>query len=542
MIPAIKRPDTTDAWKSLQHAASTFSERSIRGLFSDDAQRYSRFTMSVPGLLLDFSKQRMDADVVGMLGNLAQECHFSEWRAALFDGKEINHSEERAAGHWRLRAPEKHPAVAAEMAKMERIVARVRSGNWRGIQGDIIEDVVNLGVGGSELGPLLVSTALREHGASAATKLRVHFVSSMDGGQLEQTLRELDPRKTLFIVSSKSFSTVDTLSNAAAALDWLGRYLPAGEPLLRCHFIGISAHADRMSEWGIPADNQLQLWDWVGGRFSLWSATGLPIALSAGMDAFRQLLAGAQSMDQHFLDAPLDKNLPLMLALVDIWNVNFLGIGARAVLPYDSRLRGLPVYLEQLEMESNGKSMDREGNPVSYQTCPVIWGEVGPNAQHAFYQLLHQGTQSVACEFVAVAARRSAGVQDRDVSPLDLQHRLSLVNCLAQSRLLALGDEVSPDVPSYMHYRGDRPCTTVILDDLTPFNLGALIAAYEHKVFSQAVIWGINPFDQWGVERGKSMARELLPLLQQQAPMDEGIDSSTKGLLAHIQSCLGARD
>jgi glucose-6-phosphate isomerase len=355
----------------------------------------------------------------------------------------------------------------------------------------------------------------------------------MDGSQLVDRLDDLDPATTLFIISSKSFTTIDTLSNANTALQWLRQASGAeDEVLFRRHFIGISADGDKMADWGIPPNSRLQLWDWIGGRYSMWSVIGLPIALEIGMDGFREMLSGAHIMDRHFRSAEFDRNLPVLLAMISIWNINFLNIRAHAILPYDGRLSHLPAYLEQLEMESNGKNVSRNGQSLDYHTCPIIWGEIGPNAQHAFYQLLHQGTESVMCDFV-VPARR---YQDNGNPELQQQHTLTLANCLAQSRILALGDTVIDDevtAPFFKHYGGNQPSTTILLDELTPYSFGQMIAMYEHKVFVQSVIWDINPFDQWGVELGKQMATTLIaPLLRQDA--DTNFDSSTNGLLAAI--------
>jgi glucose-6-phosphate isomerase len=334
---------------------------------------------------------------------------------------------------------------------------------------------------------------------------------------------------------------VDTLHNAKTARQWLARGLGLdfdNASLLRCHFIGISANAERMSTWGITPYNQLQFWDWVGGRYSLWSAIGLPIALTVGMEGFRELLAGAHDMDQHCRTQPWQDNLPVMLALVDVWNINFMKISARAVLPYDGRLKHLPAYLEQLEMESNGKSVSRAGEPVEYDTCPVIWGEVGPNAQHAFFQLLHQGTQPIACEFLMTARRYTEDMHSEAAAELDAQHALSNANCLAQSRLLALGEralDLKVALPPYKRYHGNQPSTTLVLDELSPRVLGALLAMYEHKVFVQAVIWGINPFDQWGVEMGKMIATDMLAVLADPESAS-GLDASSMALARHIGS------
>jgi glucose-6-phosphate isomerase len=409
----------------------------------------------------------------------------------------------------------------------------VHAGQWRGYSGLPVDTIVNIGVGGSDLGPFMASRALTDARVEGARKLEIIFVSTMDGSQIAERLGSLNPATTLFIISSKSFTTIDTLSNANTALHWLRQASGAeDEVLFRRHFIGISADNERMASWGIPPNSRLALWDWIGGRYSMWSAIGLPIALEIGMDGFRQLLAGAHQMDRHFRHTPFEQNLPVMLAMVGIWNINFLNIRAHAILPYDGRLSHLPSYLEQLEMESNGKSVSRDGNDIDYNTCPILWGEIGPNAQHAFYQLLHQGTESVMCDFV-VPARR---YHDSGNPDLQQQHKLTLANCLAQSRILALGDTVidgDDAAPYFKRYRGNQPSTTILLDELTPNSIGQLIALYEHKVFVQSVIWNINPFDQWGVELGKQMATTVMDPLSR-IGTDPDFDSSTDGLLQAI--------
>ncbi len=511
----------------------------LTDLFARDAHRFDQLNLRACGLLVDLSKQRVTLETLSLLRSLARERGLDQWIQCLFAGREVNWTESRPAMHWRLREnAEQAPEVHQQLALMERMVERVHSGQWRGCQGDAITDVVNIGVGGSDLGPLMVSVALHEHYPPAGRRPRIHFVSSMDGSQIAPLLDELDPATTLMVVSSKSFSTLDTLSNAATARAWLeGAFPDMNGAVLRCHFVGVSAQPERMSEWGIHPDNQLRLWDWVGGRYSLWSAIGLPIALTTGMDYFRELLAGAHEMDRHFRDSPWEENIPVMQGLVDVWNLNFLNITARAVLPYDGRLKHFPAYVEQLEMESNGKSVTRDGSTVAYHTCPVIWGEVGPNAQHAFYQLLHQGTQPVACEFIVAARHGRRNGNSAELQPLEEQHRLTVANCLAQSRLLALGESALPPnqaLPAFMHYRGNQPSTTIMLEELVPRQLGALVALYEHKVFVQAVLWGINPFDQWGVEMGKRIAKDMVQVLNTGESTDE-LDVSTRALADYVR-------
>ena len=533
------------AWQKLQKHADKNADLHLSEILADEPDRFKTFSLRHGNLLLDYSKQRVKRKTINLLGDLARECDLKDWIERLFAGDAINESENRPALDTALRMPPGSELdlendeinivqdVHETLANMEQIVTRIHAGQWRGYSGLPVKTIVNIGVGGSDLGPFMASKALSDWRLPVARQLDIHFVSTMEGSQLVDHLGSMNPATTLFIISSKSFTTIDTLSNANTALQWLRQASGAeDEVLYRRHFIGISADAQKMTDWGIPPNSRLSLWDWVGGRYSMWSATGLPIALEIGMDGFREMLGGAHLMDQHFRSAEFDKNLPVLLAMVGIWNINFLNIHAHAILPYDGRLSRFPPYLEQLEMESNGKSVSRDGEAIDYNSCPIIWGEVGPNAQHAFFQLLHQGTESVMCDFV-VAARR---YQDNGNPELQHQHTLTLANCLAQSRILALGDsatDVGESTPSFKRYRGNQPSTTILLDELTPGNFGQLIALYEHKVFVQSVIWNINPFDQWGVELGKQIATTLNdPISLQQE--DTNFDSSTNGLLKSI--------
>jgi len=537
------KPTDKPCWYDLRTHAVDTGNRHLSELLAGDAKRFEQFSLRHEGLLLDFSKQRVNAQTLELLCGLARECDLPAWIEKLFRGEKVNNSENRAALHTALRLPADSKLlldgkdIVAEiqdtLARMDQIVERIHAGQWRGYSGLPVDTIVNIGVGGSDLGPFMASRALADFRSPGAKRLRMFFVSTMDGSQIAERLDSLNPATTLFIISSKSFTTIDTLSNANTALQWLRHASGADdEVLFRRHFIGVSAAEQKMFEWGIPPNSRLQLWDWIGGRYSMWSAIGLPIALEVGMDNFRRLLAGAHSMDRHFRETPLEQNLPVTLAMIGIWNINFLNIRAHAILPYDGRLGHLPAYLEQLEMESNGKSVSRAGESVNYNTCPVLWGEVGPNAQHAFYQLLHQGTESVMCDFVVTSRRYQASGNPE----LQAQHRLTLANCLAQSRILALGDTVIDDkekAPVFKRYRGNQPSFTLLLDELTPYSLGQLIALYEHKVFVQSVIWDINPFDQWGVELGKQMATTLIePLSGSRA--DAAFDPSTNGLLGTI--------
>ena len=538
----------SEHWQQLKVLGS--KPWSLATLFAQDSDRAMRFSMKTGSLYMDYSKQCIDEQVLTSLLQLAESCELSARINALMQGSMVNTSEQRAALHTALRLPETatlevdNKNIVADvhhsLSQVARLSERVRNGTWRGFSGKAITDVVNIGVGGSDLGPLMATAALDEW---ADTAIEVHFVSNMDGTQLDNLLKRLNPETTLFIISSKSFGTVDTLSNAKTALSWLlaTAKLRAGteDSVLRRHFIGISANSKKMSAWGIHSEHQLQLWEWVGGRFSLWSAIGLAIAIRIGMAGFKALLSGAHSMDEHFAQADFAENLPVLLGLLAVWNSTFLQVNAHTVLPYDGRLSYLPSYLTQLEMESNGKSVTQHGDHIDYDTCPILWGEIGSNAQHAFYQLLHQGTQQVSCDFIACVRRYSGEVQN---APLQQQHELSLANCLAQSRVLAFGNaavaniaEAETDLKTdkYKYYRGNQPSTTLLIDELTPHSLGALIALYEHKVYVMASIWDINPFDQWGVEMGKQMAESVHDAMQKETSGQ--FDTSTEKLLQYIR-------
>ncbi|MGJ7460045.1 glucose-6-phosphate isomerase [Halomonas sp. MA07-2] len=540
--------DQSDAWRELKAHAKALGRRHLRDLFADESDRQARFTRCAAGLTVDLSKQRCSAETLANLLALAEQADVPGGIQRLLGGERVNLSENRPALHTALRLPETAslvvegedvvPGVHRTLEHMEAMVERFHAGQWRGATGKAIRHVINLGVGGSDLGPLMVTHALADYRLRDVHPVEVHFASTMDGSQLADCLARLDPEATLFVLSSKSFTTIDTLSNARTARDWLMARLEGEEGVdtelvMRQHFIGVSASPEKMAEWGIAPAHQLEFWEWVGGRYSLWGGIGLPIALVVGMKRFRELLAGAHAMDEHFRTAALADNLPVLLALAGIWNVNFLDIRAHSILPYDGRLEYFAAYLEQLEMESNGKSVTAEGREVGYSTCPVLWGQLGPNAQHAFYQLLHQGTQAVECDFIAPLRRYDEVENKATRNHLKGQHRLTLANCFAQSRLLALGDDAIDEPgerPGHKRYRGNQPSTTLLLDELTPSTLGALIALYEHKVFVQATIWGINPFDQWGVELGKQIAGETQRILESREGL-EAMDASTRALI-----------
>ncbi|MFW1953170.1 glucose-6-phosphate isomerase [Acinetobacter beijerinckii] len=544
-IYSVPVKDQTLALDKLSILKKKIKDTHLNDLFAKAPSRFKDFAVEYDQVLFDFSKQRIDLDTFKNLIDFAQEQNLNPWIKKLFSTEQINYTEQRAAMHWALRLPksssefsEINPSVQTQLERMYALVEKIHTGQFRGATGEVIQDVVNIGVGGSDLGPLMVTHALSDFKVKTAKPLDVHFVSTMDGSQLSELLHQLRPETTLFIISSKSFGTIDTLSNAQTVRQWLEKALGYNDKILKNHFIGVSTKPDKMTEWGIATDKQLLLWDWVGGRYSLWSCIGLPIALMVGVEGFKQLLAGAYAVDQHFQSAPFHQNIPVLMGLLGAWNNNFLDIQTHAVLPYDGRLKYFAAYLQQLEMESNGKSIQRNGEKVSFATCPIVWGEVGPNAQHAFYQLLHQGTHSVSCDFIAPVRRYNANqftyVESADA--LAEQHHLALSNCLAQSRLLAFGNQALAtdeleDLPAYKQYEGNQPSSTILLKELNPYSLGMLIAMYEHKVFVQSVLWNINPFDQWGVEKGKEIANQLLPILNREQEDLSAFDTSTQGLL-----------
>ena len=547
-FPAIQ--DNQSILAHLKELSHSFQSMHLNQLFEQNPQRFDHFSVQFDQLVFDYSKQRIDQNILNALIEFAETQNLAAWIQILFSEHEINYTEQRAAMHWALRLPE-HDLVHSELSqqvhaqlqRMFNLVEKIHAGQYRGATGEVIQDVVNIGVGGSDLGPLMVTKALSDFKHATTKPLNVHFVSTMDGSQLSELLHKLRPETTLFIISSKSFGTIDTLSNAQTVKLWLEKSLGTQPETLKHHFIGVSTKSEKMDEWGITPENQFLLWDWVGGRYSLWSCIGLPIALTIGVEGFKQFLAGAYAIDQHFQSAPLNQNIPVLMGLLGVWNNNFLDIQTHAVLPYDGRLKYFASYLQQLEMESNGKSIQRTGEKVSLDTCPIVWGEVGPNAQHAFYQLLHQGTQAVSCDFIAPIQRYNTNqfTYAENADALIEQHHLALSNCLAQSRLLAFGHQALDQVereslPLYKQYAGNQPSSTLLLNELNPYSLGMLIASFEHKVFVQSVLWNINPFDQWGVEKGKDIANQLLPILNGESEDLSSLDASTQGL---IQILLG---
>jgi glucose-6-phosphate isomerase len=518
------------AWRALASHAASRREQHLRDLFACDPARFHHFSLGHDGLLLDFSKQRIDGETHRLLLALAAAADVDGWRRQMLDGAAINHTEGRAVGHLALRAGAQAPAeVRAVLDRLQAFCESIHSRAWRGFSGEHITDIVNIGIGGSDLGPRMAVQALR---ARQQPDLDVHFVANVDGADIAPLLARLNPRTTLFVIASKTFTTQETLTNARTARAWL--LAAAGrESAVARHFVAISTNREETRQFGIDDERVFEFWDWVGGRFSLWSAIGLALALAIGWRQFEQLLAGARAMDQHFITAEPAANLPLTLALLSLWNTDFLGASTAAVLPYSQSLGLLPAYLQQLEMESNGKQTGRDGQPVGVPTCPIVWGEPGTNGQHSFYQLLHQGGRLVPCDFIAL--------READF-PLPGHHQPLLANCLAQSAALAFGqtaDEVraagvGEALLPYKLFPGNQPSTTLLLPALNAYTLGQVLALYEHKVFCLGVLWNLNAFDQWGVELGKQLAGRLAPLLAGEGD-DSGFDASTRGLLAALK-------
>ena len=535
------------AWRALQAHHAQMRDRHMRDLFAEDPGRFDRFSVGFEDILLDYSKNRVTEETMSLLLDLAGEAGVTTWRDRLFSGEKINFTEDRAVLHVALRnrsgrpilvdGEDVMPGVEAVLEHMREFSESVRSGAWRGYTDRPIRDVVNIGIGGSDLGPVMVTEALRPY---SHERLRLHFVSNIDASQLVETLRDLDPETTLFIVASKTFTTQETLTNAFSARQWF--LTRAGdEAAIARHFVAVSTNRERVEAFGIDAANMFGFWDWVGGRYSLWGAIGLPIVLAIGMDRFEELLAGGHAMDEHFRSAPLRENLPVILALLGIWYIDFFGAETHALLPYDQYMHRFPAYFQQADMESNGKRIDRNGQPVDYDTGPVIWGEPGTNGQHAFYQLIHQGTRLVPADFLAPIESHN---------PLNHHHEILLSNCFAQTEALMKGKtaaearaELEQDgldtarieaLLPHKVFPGNRPTNTILFRKLTPRTLGSLIALYEHKIFVQGIVWNINSFDQWGVELGKQLAQRIQPELLDERPVDAH-DASTNGLINHFK-------
>ena len=542
-------PTNTQAWKALEAHQSQLAHTTIADLFKQEENRFNDYSLTFENqILVDFSKNKINQETLKLLRQLAKESALDESINAIFTGEKINRTENRAVLHTALRnrsntpvyvdGKDVMPEVNAVLAKMRSFCNRVISGEWKGYTGKAITDVVNIGIGGSDLGPYMVTEALRPY----KNHLNMHFVSNVDGTHIAETLKKVNPETTLFLVASKTFTTQETMTNANSARDWLLAAAKDNSAVAK-HFAALSTNGKAVAEFGIDTNNMFEFWDWVGGRYSLWSAIGLSIALSIGFDNFEALLSGAHEMDKHFRTAPLEKNIPATLALVGLWNTNFLGAQTEAILPYDQYLHRFAAYFQQGNMESNGKYVDRNGDVIrDYQTGPIIWGEPGTNGQHAFYQLIHQGTMLIPCDFIAPAQSHN---------PLGDHHSKLLSNFFAQTEALAFGktkeeveaefvkagkslDEVKDIVP-FKVFTGNKPTNSILVQKITPFVLGALIAMYEHKIFTQGVIFNIFSFDQWGVELGKQLANRILPELADKEKVASH-DSSTNGLINQFKA------
>lgn len=541
-------PTQTAAWQALQKHFDEMKDVTIADLFAKDGDRFSKFSATFDDqMLVDYSKNRITEETLAKLQDLAKECDLAGAIKSMFSGEKINRTENRAVLHVALRnrsntpilvdGKDVMPEVNAVLEKMKTFSEAIISGEWKGYTGKAITDVVNIGIGGSDLGPYMVTEALRPY----KNHLNMHFVSNVDGTHIAEVLKKVNPETTLFLVASKTFTTQETMTNAHSARDW---FLKAAgdEKHVAKHFAALSTNAKAVGEFGIDTANMFEFWDWVGGRYSLWSAIGLSIVLSIGFDNFVELLSGAHAMDKHFSTTPAEKNLPVLLALIGIWYNNFFGAETEAILPYDQYMHRFAAYFQQGNMESNGKYVDRNGNVVDYQTGPIIWGEPGTNGQHAFYQLIHQGTKMVPCDFIAPAITHN---------PLSDHHQKLLSNFFAQTEALAFGksrevveqeyrdqgkDPATLDyVVPFKVFEGNRPTNSILLREITPFSLGALIALYEHKIFTQGVILNIFTFDQWGVELGKQLANRILPELKDGSEVSSH-DSSTNGLINRYKS------
>jgi len=532
VLPLRQRP----AWKALEAHYETLRDVHLRTLFADNPERGQRLSLEALGLYLDYSKNRIADETLKLLVQLAAESGVKERIEAMFRGEKINFTEHRAVLHVALRAPKGAsivvdgenvvPQVHAVLDKMSHFAERVRSGAWTGYTGKRIRNVVNIGIGGSDLGPVMAYEALRHYSDRG---LSMRFVSNVDGTDFVEATHGLDPAETLFIVSSKTFTTLETLTNAHSARDWCLAAL-RDEKAVAKHFAAVSTNAQEVAKFGIDTANMFEFWDWVGGRYSLDSAIGLSLMTAIGPAYFREMLAGMHAMDEHFRTAPFAQNLPALLALIGLWYIDFFGAETVAILPYDHYLGRLSAYLQQLDMESNGKHVDLDGKPVDYQTGPIVWGQPGTNGQHAYYQLIHQGTRLIPCDFIGFC---------QSLNPLGQHHDLLMANVFAQTEALAFGktaeevaaDGAAPPLVPHRTFDGNRPTNTLLADRLTPEILGKLIALYEHKVFVQGSIWRINSFDQWGVELGKVLAQRMIPELQSQQEPALAHDSSTNALI-----------
>jgi glucose-6-phosphate isomerase len=546
MLPIVNFTET-DAYKYLADHFIDINEKNMKTLFAEDPQRFEKFSLTFEDILLDFSKNRINDTTLALLLQLAKECKLDEAIKAMFSGEKINQTEDRSVLHIALRNQGNKPVYAdgkdvmedvnAVLAKMEKFSEAVISGEWKGYTGKAITDVVNIGIGGSDLGPVMVTEALKAY----KNHLNMHFVSNIDGTHMAETLKTVNAETTLFLVASKTFTTQETMTNANTAKEW---FLDKGgkQEDVAKHFAALSTNAKDVSAFGIDTKNMFEFWDWVGGRYSLWSAIGLPIALSLGFENFKQLLAGAHATDEHFKNTPFESNIPVILGLLGVWYINFFDAETQAILPYDQYMHRFAAYFQQGDMESNGKHVDRNGNEVTYETGPIIWGEPGTNGQHAFYQLIHQGTRLIPCDFIAPA---------QSLNPIGAHHSILLSNFFAQTEALMNGkteeqviaelekdgktaEEIEKLAP-FKVFEGNRPTNSILLKRVTPYSLGSLTALYEHKIFVQGIIWNIFSFDQWGVELGKQLAKSILPELENDAAISSH-DSSTNGLINQYKS------
>ncbi len=536
-------PTKTNSWAALTSHYKEVESLELKELFNENPERFNQFNISFENLLVDFSKNRITKKTIDLLLELANECKLPNAISAMFDGTEINHTEKRAVLHTALRNRSNDPVLVdgknvmpqinEVLQKMKSFSDKVHNGDWKGFTGKKIESIVNIGIGGSDLGPVMVTEALK---AYKVEEIEAYFVSNVDGTHIVETLKKVDPETTLFLIASKTFSTQETMTNAHSARTWLLDYYK-DKKAVASHFVALSTNAKAVEEFGIDSNNMFEFWDWVGGRYSLWSAIGLSISLTIGFNNFENLLNGAHAMDTHFKETALDKNIPVILALIGIWYNNFYGFESEAILPYDQYMHRFAAYFQQGNMESNGKYVDNSGNKVNYQTGPIIWGEPGTNGQHAFYQLIHQGTKIIPCDFIAAA---------KSQNPIGDHHDKLMANFFAQTEALMNGknkDEVLEELKvsgmpeqeiealyPYKVFEGNRPTNSIIVKEITPHTLGSLIAMYEHKIFAQGVIWNINSFDQWGVELGKKLAVEILPKLEGNEQITSH-DSSTNALI-----------
>ncbi len=541
MLPNINFTHTS-AYEYLVDHFIDIDQTTIKELFAQDPTRFEKFSIVFEDILFDFSKNRINETTLALLIQLARECKLDEAIKAMFNGDKINQTEGRPVLHIALRNQSNTPIyvdgkdvmheVNAVLAKMEKFSAAIISGEWKGYTGKAITDVVNIGIGGSDLGPVMVTEALKTY----KTRLNLHFVSNIDGTHLAETLKNVNPETTLFLVASKTFTTQETMTNAHSARAWFLQSGAKNEDIAK-HFAALSTNTKDVAAFGIDTENMFEFWDWVGGRYSLWSAIGLSICLGIGFDNFKQLLAGAHAADNHFGETPFEENVPVILGLLGIWYINFFDAETQAILPYDQYMHRFAAYFQQGDMESNGKNVDRNGNAVEYETGPVIWGEPGTNGQHAFYQLIHQGRRLIPCDFIAPA---------QSLNPMGEHHPILLSNFFAQTEALMNGkseEEVTAELVKagktaseiaalapFKVFGGNRPTNSILLKKVTPFSLGSLIALYEHKIFVQGIIWNIYSFDQWGVELGKQLAQKIHPELKNGDPINTH-DSSTNGLI-----------